>query len=247
MPMDDPFRLPNFIDLDLGTRIGGGQYYNVYEFPDLPGVLVKTVRADLADENGFHRKANPIRRRRLLGIYGAMARELNEFLIQLRRRRGLLGKLPFARPYGFVQTREGLGLVVEKIADRTGRIAPTLRDLCRSGRFEPFHLTALNTLLDRCKREHVVLGDVNGQNIVFTDGRDGEPEFVVIDGLGEKAAIPIHSVSRYFNGRRVERLRQRMLADIQKWSRQALGHSLAAAATITPTRRVEKPETVKRG
>lgn len=215
--------MPNFIDLGLCDRIGGGKYYNVYEFPPLPGILIKTVRRDIADERGFHKAANPLRRRRLLGIYGALSRELNEFLIQLRRRGDRAGKLPFARPYGFVETSEGLGFVVEKIGGRDGSVAPTLRDLCLSGTFGQRHLEALDEFCERCKRDHVVLGDVHDQNIVFTDMRDGRPEFVCIDGLGEKAIVPIHAVSRFFNDRRIDRIRRRLLKAVEITSRKATG------------------------
>lgn len=216
------FNLPNFIDLDLCDRIGGGQSNYVYELPSLPGILIKTVRPDIIDGRGFNKRANRIRRKRLLGVYTGLARELKEFLVHLRRQRGMPGKLPFARPYGFVQTSQGLGFMVERISDRAGRLAPTLRDLRNRGAVGAVQMRALNEFFDRCKRDHVVLGDVHDQNIVFTDARDGEPEFVCVDGLGEKAAIPVHAMSSYLNGRRIERQRKCLLEGIGTAERQAV-------------------------
>jgi hypothetical protein len=212
------FNLPRFIDLGLCNKVGGGQTNNVYELPEMPGVLIKTVRSDIVDPEGFNKRSKGARRLRRLGIYNGVARELNEFLVQLRRRRVPPFNMPFAQPLGFVQTTEGLGYMVERIDDRDGRMAPTMRDLCRAGSFGALHLKALNEFFDRCKREHLVLGDANSRNIVFTDARIGKPEFVCIDGLGEKSVIPIHALSRYFNDRKIERLRQRLLREAE-WAR----------------------------
>lgn len=208
--------LSEFIDLRTCRWIAGGNYFDVYEAADYPDLLIKVVRPEIFDESGFHKRAAWFRRRRLMGVYGALERELKEFLMYVRRRRGRLDNPPFALPYGFVQTSQGLGFMVERIMDGSGATASTLQDLRFSKIFSDRHRAALHRFFDRCKQEHIALGDIHMSNLVYSDVRATDGEFVCVDGLGEKTLIPIHAMSRFFNDRRLERLRTRMLRKVDK-------------------------------
>jgi hypothetical protein len=77
-------------------------------------------------------------------------------------------------------------------------------------------MQAMERFLTRCRDLHVVFGDLSVNNIVYTEARAAEGEFVAIDGFGEKSAVPIHRWSKILNDRKIERVRQRLLAAAPK-------------------------------
>jgi hypothetical protein len=63
---------------------------------------------------------------------------------------------------------------------------------------------------------NVIVGDMHAWNIVYgSDSRGGE-RFVMIDGFGEKHAIPLSSMSRAMNRYRTKRVFARMLVRLQE-------------------------------
>jgi hypothetical protein len=49
-------------------------------------------------------------------------------------------------------------------------------------------------------------------NIVYTEVRDLQGQFIAIDGFGEKSVIPFHRWSRFLNDRKIERVRGRLMS-----------------------------------
>lgn len=103
-------------------------------------------------------------------------------------------------------------MLTERIVGADGNLAPTLHDLKRNGGLDDRHMLAMRRFRQRCIDLQVVLGDNNATNVVYTEQRSGEPEFVAIDGFGEKAFIPVHRWSRFFNTMRIKRTFNKKLA-----------------------------------
>lgn len=206
-------------EIDIGdcVLVASGRVRNVYEHRDLPGVLIKTLRTDLDDLPGLHGVVRHLKKLRPVGAYFVFQREMTEFLIQCGRRLGRdQALMPISRLYGLVRTSDGMGLVVEKVTALGGGLAPTLRNLVAVRGFGERQREALERFFRECTERHVVLGDVNPGNIVYTESRDPRGEFVCIDGFGEKAALPVHRWIKFVNSRKIARVRRRMLDFIAK-------------------------------
>ena len=207
-----PFLAGQEIDLADCMLVKSGRTRNVHAHENLPGLLIKTLQPGVVDANGHIKAYQWWKKGRPHGAYFSFRREIDEFIVLCRRQYGRnLSILPFARIHGLVMTSAGLGLVVERISGKDGGLAPTMLDLIAAGQFERPHLQALDRFLARCRDLHVVFGDLTINNIVYTQVRDPQGEFVAIDGFGEKSAIPLHRWSRLLNDRKIERIRRRLM------------------------------------
>lgn len=200
------------IDLAGWRLLKSGSTRNIHENDELPGILLKTLKPETVDAAGHFRAYEWWKKGRPHGAYFAFRREIDEFIVLCRRHYGReLRDLPFARIYGLVLTSAGLGLAIERISDADGRLAPTMVDLVRQRKFDERHIQAMERFLARCRDLHLVFGDLTANNIVYTETRDPQGEFVAVDGLGEKAAIPVHRWFKLLNDRKIERVRRRLL------------------------------------
>jgi hypothetical protein len=207
-----PFLAGQEIDLADCELVKSGRTRNVHEHRSLPGLLIKTLQPGVMDANGHIKAYQWWKKGRPHGAYFSFRREIDEFIVICRRHYGRkMPALPFARIHGLVTTSAGLGLIVERIAGEDGDLAPTMRELMAAGQLERHHLQAMERFLARCRDLHVVFGDLTINNIVYTEGRDPQGEFVAIDGFGEKSAIPLHRWSRFLNDRKIERIRRRLI------------------------------------
>lgn len=203
------------IDLTAIPPLRRGNMRNIRVLPQFPGLVLKTVRPDLVDERGLFLIRSRIQNLRYPGCQAAAKREVEEFLIQSRMRHWQVGyRLPIAHVFGFVPTTEGLGMLVERIVDARGELAPTIHDLVRTNAFGPEQEAALESFWRRCRTDHVVVGDVHAANIAYTECRTGGPECVCIDGFGEKAFFPVHRWSRWLNARKLDRVRARVMKSL---------------------------------
>ena len=96
---------------------------------------------------------------------------------------------PLAHPRGVILTDRGLGIVVQKIRDREGGLAPTLRRLARQGRIDGELIEALNRFAHDMREFHIIGNDLNPSNIVH-EMRHGRSRLVLIDGYGSRNLIP---------------------------------------------------------
>lgn len=207
-----PFLAGQRIDLGDCVLLKSGRTRNIHEHRDLPGLLIKTLQPGVVDEAGHIKAYEWWKKGRPHGAYFAFRREIDEFIVLCRRYyRREPPILPFARTYGLVQTSAGLGLVVERIAEVSGGLAPTMIELIRRKGFGERHAAAVERFLARSRDLHVVFGDLSINNIVYTEARDPAGEFIAIDGFGEKSTIPIHRWSKLINDRKIARLRRRLI------------------------------------
>lgn len=189
--------------------VGQGAQKLVFRHPDDPRVLVKVVNPRFIERRD--RKDRFYQKRRRIGHHRAFAREMIEHLAALAP--GRLATCPHMQNIlGVIDTDMGAALLVEAVLDEQGDLAPTLRDLVESGRFREREQQALEVFLDWALTSNVLINDLSADNLAWHP--DGH--FVMIDGLGDRAGIPIRAVSpwlnRLYKRKKIRQLREEIAA-----------------------------------
>lgn len=109
---------------------------------------------------------------------------------------GRIGRIPdFIAPYhGFCETTRGVGLLVGRITDAAGALAPTLRRAARDGARAGDLGRALDGFMAEMLQSGAVASDLGPGNVVVAPGASG-PRLVLVDGLGDRALIPVRQCS----------------------------------------------------
>lgn len=203
-------------------RLGQGTVKQVYQHPDVPGQVIKLIRPELVAPDGGFAKHGRMKRAMYQGVYRQFRRELLQYL-QLCKSHYARGEylFPIETPHGLVATNQGLGLVTEKILAPDGQ-GLTLEDLAKGPGLQPHHHAALDRFFDDCVRLHVVFGEVNYAGLMYTESRSGRPEFVLVDGVGEKLLIPVRAMFPAVSARYVRKIQRRIAGQLA-----ALGQSPA--------------------
>jgi hypothetical protein len=203
----------SILRLASGTPLAVGHLRSVFQHPLQSDQLIKVMRADAVASRwnapGRWHKRLPRTRH-----YVGYLRELKEYIGARARAPDV--DVPIARMIGVVDTDLGLGIVSEKVVDAEGDLAPTLAAVYEKRGFSPELDAALAAFLRGLLDGNVIVGDMHAWNIVYGSDSRGGPRLVMIDGFGEKHAIPISSMSRAINRYRTRRLHQRMLVQLQR-------------------------------
>jgi len=150
--------------------------------------------------------------------YRVYLNELSEYVTTTTRPSGVW-QVPMARILGVAQTTLGLGLLVEKITDAAGNIAPTVADLARQGLVDDVFFGQLDEFFADLADAHVVLHDVSASNIACGLNADGKQGLYLIDGFGVLPLVPLYAWSKSLNRKRVARkykeMRDALLERIQ--------------------------------
>lgn len=196
-------------------KIGQGTVKDVYQHPVHEDQVIKIIKPSLVAGDGGFAKHGAFKRSMYQGIYRQFRREFIQYL-QLCKNNYGQGKFtfPVETPYGLVATDQGLGIVVEKILAPDGQ-GWTLEDLAKGPGLSPNHHEALAHFFDECVRLHIVFGEVNYAGLMYTESRTGSPEFVLVDGIGEKLLIPVRAMSSRINARYVRKVQQRIMQQLQ--------------------------------
>jgi len=188
--------------------IGHGAQKLVYRHPDDPRLLVKVVHPQFIRRHD--RKDAFYKRRRRIGHYRAFEREVREHLASRARHAGHYAPCRHLQNIlGIVDTDLGAALLVEAVLDEHGEPAPSLADLLDGGRYGPREAQALEAFIDWAMTSNVLINDLSPENLVWH--RQGH--FVLIDGMGDRAGIPIRSHSQWLN-RRYKRRKIAALRDV---------------------------------
>ncbi|ARP82527.1 hypothetical protein CAL12_18035 [Bordetella genomosp. 8] len=202
--------------LDLaGLRpIASGAERLVYQHPYDPALLVKVIDFPAMAE---HLSTRPLRRWRKNhqreGAYRNHVAELAEYTAAQNAAAGRW-KVPMARVLGLAQTDLGLGLLVEKITDGKGGLAPTVEQIVRERGLDEKLARELDYFFDTLADHHIILNDVSARNVVVGQNADGEPGLYLIDGFGSKQAVPVFAYSKALNRQRILRKYHRMKAKL---------------------------------
>jgi len=213
MSLDPDVSLPTVLQLADRAPLAVGHLRYVFQHPGNRNELIKVMRAD-AVASRWNRKDRWAKRLPRTRHYIGYLRELKEYIAA--RARSTHGEPPIARMIGLVETDLGLGLVSEKVVGVDGSLAPTLAAIYERRGFTPELDRALAAFLDGLIDSNVIVGDMHAWNIVFGSDSRGGPRLIMIDGFGEKHAIPISSMSRAVNRYRTKRLYRRMIAQLER-------------------------------
>ncbi|MGQ0456950.1 MAG: YrbL family protein [Hyphomicrobium sp.] len=185
------------IRLSSVVPIASGSIRDVYQHPADPLLLIKVVRQSTIEEKfGSGRPWYKIAKRRYRHLISYL-REIREHIAQ----HALDGAHPafLQNVVGLARTDVGLGLVVEAAVDKSGRLAPTLTSLVKSGRFDRAARMKLEQFFEDIIRSSVIVGDAHPSNIVYAHTPEDGDHFKLIDGVGFKTLIPLERFSKAAN------------------------------------------------
>lgn len=194
--------------------IGMGTVKLVYQHPHDEGKLIKVIRPEIVHADGGFLNHSFFKRRINQGVYRQFRREIVQYL-ELCKRYYSSNEFcfPMETPYGLINTNKGLGLVVEKIIAPNGR-GMNLKQMKLAGLMQKNQYQALEVFFKKCADIHLVFGEVNYEGILYTEYRGGGPEFVLVDGIGEKLAIPMRHYLKSVNSMYIEKVRERIFMKI---------------------------------
>lgn len=193
----------DIFELDPGAMIAEGGERMVFVHPDDPSRLIKVGKPRDASE--FPRLTFGHLTQRFIpkARWRSTVKQYDEY------NRLMLGRLfdvnytvPVSHLYGFVKTNLGLGCISERVTDANGENAPTLKQMLKEGRFGQDDLIRLNAFVRSLYDVSVCVCDVWADNFVYgyrrcgPAGRISQPEWVLVDGFGDRFAVTIRSVSR---------------------------------------------------
>jgi hypothetical protein len=197
--------------------LAAGSTQNVYQHPDDPNLLIKVRKREKVQQAYDRKIGGMIGYRRRHGVHTTWMRELQHYFSAHLR----LGYRPqFLQPYyGVVDTDLGLGLVVGKVTNRAGNLAPTLRDVVlRSGAAADIR-QKIAELFQQLNELKISTTDINVQNIVCAWTESAGDHLVIIEGIGVNTFIPLASFSNYFNMRSNNRHFRKTIKSLEKLER----------------------------
>lgn len=200
----------NIITINQLKFLGQGTQKLVYEHPHDSNKVIKVMKPENATSDGGRANQHYLRSHRSQGIYRQFRRELLQYLQLCKNHYDSHQFLfPIETVYGFVGTDKGLGLVTEKIIGPKEE-SITLDNLIKKNMFGEQQQRALDKFFEDCCKYHVVFGEVNVGGIMYTEQRQGYPEFVLVDGIGEKLIIPFRAMSKSINSRNVKKVERKI-------------------------------------
>ncbi len=110
------------------------------------------------------------------------------------------GPPPFSRLFGYVETDLGWALETERITEGGRVLGRTLTDIADEGPLSPDMIALLNDVVTRIDLWNLRASDLHLANFVLGE-RDGQRQFVLVDGMGDFHAIPIRTWSDRLNRR----------------------------------------------
>lgn len=195
----DPSRI---LKLNAEEEVDRGTERRIFVHPDEPKLLIKISRVRPAAEYTRFTFGDLTKRFFPSVRLRSVIKQYDEF-----NRLTLKGSAPFERPlpishfFGFVPTNLGWGGLTERVVDAQGENGPTLSALLKSGEFTDEQLVSLNQLMGRLYELGVCVSDLNAGNFVFGHrfvgalGDRTAPEWVLVDGFGDRFAVTLRSIN----------------------------------------------------
>jgi hypothetical protein len=198
------------------TPLAKGGSRRIYQHPYFENLLIKVISMKTLEH--YERRSTWYKGLRRSRGYHYVFREIDEYLaLRLRKKH----ELPFLQRFnGIIDTDLGLGVVVEKIKERNGKLAPSVTSLVREKGFSPELRKKLLRLRDDVIKHHVIFTDVSGNNIVVARGKRGQDRLVIIDGLGDRLWLPVNVLSPRINRLNRTRHFDRAIAKLERIDRE---------------------------
>lgn len=192
------------IDLKGQAPVASGSLQLVYQHPTEPDYLIKILQLDKMRKR-WNRKSRGLPIPRRFGLYSAWIREVSEYMALRSRMPDGVAPEFMQRHYGFVDTDIGPGMLVGKVTDREGALAPDLAlvvqrhgitdDLCRK----------LVQLRSRIEELNLPTTDISVRNILLGWSEAQGDHLVVIEGFGMNTLIPVKRWIPALNRRSIRR------------------------------------------
>jgi hypothetical protein len=197
---------------DRAPLASGAKRY-VFRHPNDAGLIIKVFRPDKLAR--WWPRPVPWRRRR------RRYQHLSTFFQELREQ--IAARAVDASPprhlqniVGLADTDLGPGLIYEIVAGPDGGPAPTLGKIVHSGGYGTRHADALDAFEAWLLASPIVLSELHLGNIVVSTSAAGELCLVLIDGIGEKAVVPLKGYVPWLNRRHKLRCLKRVRRDIER-------------------------------
>lgn len=163
----------------------------VYRHPDNKNLVIKIQKP--RKQKPFGRLRNMTRRlkRRFLSISVSWI-EVDEYAAIVAR----TGRtLPFCVQFrGFVDTNQGMGCLFDLVLAPDGSIAPTLGKFAITNPRTPQITAAIDELWDGIHESGAVVWDPNLNNVMVAGSVQTGLRLVLVDGTGERTAVPVMSL-----------------------------------------------------
>jgi hypothetical protein len=212
--------VPDLIALKDQSPVAEGGTQVVYQHPRDAGLLIKVRKLEMLQKAYDRKIGGMLGYRRQHGLHTNWMRELEHyFSVHLR-----LGYHPqfLQRYYGVSDTDLGLGLVVGKITDRSGGLAPILGDVAAQTGVTPQLRQEVSDLLRQLNDLRISTTDISVRNIVCGWSEAAGDHLVLIEGIGVNTFIPLARFSDYFNIRSNNRHFAKTLRSLDKIERERL-------------------------
>ena len=122
-----------------------------------------------------------------------------------------------ARPYGFVETSEGDGVVFSLARDYDGEISKPLEHYLSSGSSRDYQKqirAALKEFKSFLFKDAIVVRELKLDNVLFQRISEKRGRLVLIDGVGNNQFLPLANYSRTFARRMLRRKWKQFEADL---------------------------------
>jgi hypothetical protein len=202
------------IILKTSHPIAKGQTQSIYVHPGNPKLLIKIRHHEKLRRAYLRKFGGLIGLNRQYGVYTTWHRELQHYF-------SVSFRLGFHPPvlqeyHGVIETDLGLGLVVGRVSDRSGNLAPTLADVVSRTGLTDELLTKVRALLRELNDLKISTNDVSVKNIVYGWSASGGDRLVLIEGIGVNTFIPLARFSNYLNIRSNNRHFARTIRSLKK-------------------------------
>lgn len=87
-----------------------------------------------------------------------------------------------------------------------------------NGLYGDKHRKALDQFFDDCCEYQIIFREVNIRGLMYTESRQGRPEFVIVDTIGEKNIIPFRSMLKSVNTRNIREVQDRIKHELEEIS-----------------------------
>ncbi|MBL3572612.1 PhoP regulatory network YrbL family protein [Rhodovulum sulfidophilum] len=194
----------DIIPLDPKDSIAEGGERWVFRHPDYSHILIKMLKRRKTEMfNRWWTFGHLSQRFLPASRYRSTAKQYDEYRRLVMENLFDPGfELPVAHLYGFVKTSLGYGCLTERITDETGRTAPNLQQRIEAGTFTEADRKGLNRFVARLYDISICAADMGPAN--FVHGYRGAsrpasnrvPQWVLVDGFGDRYAITARTYSR---------------------------------------------------
>ncbi len=197
--------------LNPNAALAQGAGRVVYAHPDRADALIKVSKPRKRDQYAL--LSLRLRKRRF-GCLRSAFKEYEEYIAAMSR----LGRIPSALPAfrGFVDTNLGIGMVVEKITDADGNLAPSQREYIECHGLTDDLVVKTHALVDEIKAARIVAGDLTPSNIVIGVDEAGKQRLFLVDGTSENTFFRVKTHFRPVYLRWIEKKRRKLIADMNR-------------------------------